>query len=200
MLRSMIIEERVRSRARRQKIQNIVLASVYAATVLGTVIVAPNAAQLLGHFGKNFGPKQRLNRRISQAVSRLYTKGFVTRTKTDKGIKLSLTKKGSKLAQELDKKENLYLKKPKRWDGKWRIVIFDVWERRRDVRDKLRNLLQKAGFIKIQDSVWVYPYDCEELFTFLRVDLRLGKGMLYIVAEEVEHDEQLRSHFRLPLE
>mgnify|MGYP001617628735 FL=1 len=101
----------------------------------------------------------------------------------------------------MEEEEKLFeIRKPKRWDRKWRIVIFDIWERRRGVRDRLRNLLQKNGFVKVQNSVWVYPYDCEELFVFLRTNLRLGKGILYIVAEEIEYDEAFRKHFKLPLQ
>lgn len=191
------IEQRVRGRVRRQRIQHVVLASVYAATAIGMVAVAPNSVQLLRYVQKYFGPKEKLSRRISQAITRLHSKGLIVRVKTEKGFSLKLTEKGNLLAASLEARESTHTDRPKRWDGKWRIVIFDVWERRRGVRDRLRLMLQKGGFIKIQNSVWVYPYDCEELFTFLRIDLRLGKGMLYIVAEEIEHDEKLRQHFHL---
>ncbi|HVV38848.1 MAG TPA: CRISPR-associated endonuclease Cas2 [Candidatus Paceibacterota bacterium] len=194
----MDIEKRVKTRARRQRIQHIVLGSVYAATAIGMAMVAPNSVQLLRHVQKHFGPKEKLGRRISQAITRLHSKGLVVRVKTEKGFSLKLTEKGNRLAESLEARESTHAHTPKRWDGKWRIVIFDVWERRRGVRDQLRHMLQKAGFVKIQNSVWVYPYDCEELFTFLRIDLHLGKGILYIVAEEIEHDEKLRQHFHLP--
>lgn len=78
--------------------------------------------------------------------------------------------------------------------------MFDVWERRRKVRDELRHTLEEFGFVKIQNSVWTYPYPCEKLLVFLRTHLKLGRGILYIVADEVEHDEQLRKHFKLPLD
>lgn len=159
--------------------------------------VAPNSIQLLKYVRTYLGPKEKLDRRIGQAITRLNQKGLVARVRTGVGMSVRLTEKGSRLAKELEAKEKLFFKKPQRWDGKWRVVIFDVWERRRSVRDKLRGMLQKTGFIKIQNSVWVYPYDCEELFVFLRADLRLGRGVVYIVAEEIEHDEKLRSHFRL---
>ena len=75
--------------------------------------------------------------------------------------------------------------------------MFDIWERRRPIRDKLRRALQKAGFRRIQNSVWVNPYDCEELVALLRADLRLGEGVLYLIAEGVENDQKLRQWFGL---
>lgn len=194
-------EEKVKQKAKRQKIQKAVLASVYLTAGLGLVLMAPNAARLLKYVGKYVGPKPRLDRRVSQAINRLRERTLIEQIQTDKGVALRLTAKGAELAVSMEEEEEklFEMRKPKRWDGKWRIVIFDIWERRRGVRDRLRNLLQKNGFVKVQNSVWVYPYDCEELFVFLRTNLRLGKGILYIVAEEIEYDEALRKHFKLPL-
>lgn len=191
------IEKKVRTRVRRQRMQEIVLASLYATTAVGVVVVAPNALRFLKHVNKFIVPSPKLHRRISQAITRLQQKGLARRVQSGKGTRLKLTDKGRGLAERLEATHVFTLRKPRRWDGKWRIVIFDVWERRRTIRDRLRIMLQKAGFIKIQDSVWVYPYDCEELFVFLRTDLQLGKGILYIVAEEIEQDERLRHHFGL---
>ena len=67
----MIIEERVRRRARRKKIQNIVLGSLYVVGVLGMVAIAPNSSQLLKHAGRLVGHRPNLNRRIGQAITRL---------------------------------------------------------------------------------------------------------------------------------
>ncbi len=194
------IEERISKRNKRQKIQEIVLVSVLVTAGLGAAIVAPNSLQLLKYVQKYVGPKPRLDRRISQSVSRLIQKGLLEREQTSGHISLQLTKEGKKLAGSLLAKEQAMPIKPKKWDRKWRLIIFDVWERRRRARGQLRSMLKNIGFVKIQDSVWAYPYPCEELFAFLRADLQLGKGMLYVVAEEVENDAQLRRHFGLPLE
>ncbi|MFA6414618.1 MAG: CRISPR-associated endonuclease Cas2 [Candidatus Paceibacterota bacterium] len=196
----MRVEEKVQRKAKRQKIQQAVLASVYLTAGLGLILMAPNAARLLKYVEKYIGPKPRLNRRISQAINRLRERGLIERVDTEKGVALRLTTKGARLAETIEEEEKQYeIKKPKRWDNKWRIVMFDIWERRRSVRDRFRMLLKRNGFVKIQNSVWVYPYDCEELFVFLRTNLRLEKGILYIVAEEIENDSALCKHFDLPL-
>lgn len=196
----MRVEENVRRRAKRQKIQEAVLMSLYFVAGLGLITMAPNAVRLLKYVEKYVGSKPRLNRRISQAVNRLRERGLVERVQKDKKVALRITERGAQLAASMEEEEKVFgTRKPRRWDGKWRIVIFDIWERRRGVRDRLRILLRRNGFVKIQNSVWVYPYDCEELFVFLRTNLRLGKGIVYIVAEEIEHDSMLRKHFALPM-
>ncbi len=186
------IEERVVRNIKRQKIQDIVLTGIYAATAIGLAAAAPNALQLLKYVEKYVGPQKRLDRRIAQATTRLKAKGLI-------GSDKELTDRGRKYAESLNTTMQVRPHIPLLWDKKWRIVIFDVWERRRDVRNRLRGLLESNGFVKIQNSVWVYPYPCEELFAFLRADLHLGLGMLYIVAEEIENDRRFREHFGLPL-
>jgi DNA-binding transcriptional regulator PaaX len=187
------IEARVAQRGKREKIQNIVLTGIYAMSALGLFVTAGNTVQLLKYVEKYIGPKKRLNQRISQAMLRLTSKGLISKNR-------KLTSRGEKLAQNLERMERVLPQKLLRWDKKWRMVIFDVWEKRRDVRDRLRAALENNGFVKIQNSVWVYPYPCEEFFAFLRTELRLGSGMLYIVAEEIENDRKFRRHFGLPLD
>jgi len=189
----MDIENRVKKRGTRKKIQDIALKSLYTAAVVGIAITAPNSIQLLRYVKGYIDNKSHLNRRMSQAFSRLVAKGLIA--KNSEGH-FRVTVKGRHAAESLLLSDRL-MKKPLRWDGKWRIAIFDVWESRRGVRDRLRNILGRNGFVKIQNSVWVHPYDCEELFVFLRMNLSLGRAILYIVAEEVERDAWLRKHFNL---
>jgi phenylacetic acid degradation operon negative regulatory protein len=45
----------------------------------------------------------------------------------------------------------------RRWDGKWRMVVFDVPQRRAGERIRLRRSLADRGFGYLQDSVWITP-------------------------------------------
>ncbi len=89
------------------------------------------------------------------------------------------------------------IQKPKRWDKKWRVLIFDIRERQRGIRDKLRRALINIGFARLQNSVWIYPYDCEDLVTLLKADFRIGKDILYLVVDELEFDRPILKHFGL---
>jgi phenylacetic acid degradation operon negative regulatory protein len=50
----------------------------------------------------------------------------------------------------------------RRWDGRWRLVLFDVTESRRGLRDKLRYYLRNHGFGYLQNSVWITPDPVDE--------------------------------------
>lgn len=188
----------MRRRIRKNQLRNAILISAYLALAVGMVVMMPNAVRLLKGMEKIVGPSPRLKRRISQKYSELVAQGIFKRVATSDGFQVVLTKKGQELAGGLALKEQLRMATPRKWDQKWRVIMFDIWERRRNIRDRLRESLEEVGFVKIQNSVWAYPYPCEALLIFLRKSLKLGRSILYMVVDEIEHDDFLRRHFKLP--
>ncbi len=57
--------------------------------------------------------------------------------------------------------------------------------------------MRELGFVRLQDSVWVFPYSCEEFLALLKAELKIGTSVLYMVVEEIENDKHLREHFNL---
>jgi hypothetical protein len=55
--------------------------------------------------------------------------------------------------------------------------------------------LQEAGFEKLQGSVWVYPYRCDDVVALLKRHLLLGRELIYIIADGIEGDEIIREKF-----
>ncbi len=43
-------------------------------------------------------------------------------------------------------------------DGVWKIIIFDIPEKKRYIRTVLRSRLESLGFRKWQNSIWISPY------------------------------------------
>ena len=63
----------------------------------------------------------------------------------------------------LEKKMKKYFRnRYKKWDHKWRVVIFDIPQEISSARKKFRHRLVTMGFYPIQKSVFVFPYPCEE--------------------------------------
>ena len=190
------LETQTKEKARRVQIrQKIALALFRMTTNSASAAFAPEEILRRRLFPKD--AKGSPARRIRQALQRLEAQGMIKRQTAARGWAAVLTEEGKRFAKKLHAAESIRIRTPRVWDQKWRIVIFDIWERRRGVRDKLRRTLEKVGFRRIQDSVWVCPYDCEELVAFLRADLRLGEGILYLIAEGVENDAKLRKLFDL---
>ena len=184
-----ILEQEMKTERRNKNIQKAILGTVAAAGLVAVIAVAPNAIQVLGMFGK----KGRYKERIESSRKRLVQNGLLEYTK--EGF-LKLTTKGEVKLRQLELHE-YKLKKPKKWDKKWRMLSFDIREERKTLRDKVRRTLVTIGFEKLHKSVWVYPYDCEDLITLLKADFKIGRDILYIIADKVENDGWLKKKFGL---
>lgn len=188
-----IAEKYVAKRVRRSRINAAIITCVAVAGIIAMGAVVPNISGL-------FRNKKYTRQRTYQANKRLsflIREGYLCIEERD-GLKyVRLTQKGERLAALMHQGQ-LAPKKPKKWDEKWRLLIFDVPEQRRHIRAKIRSTLITLGFVRLQDSVWVYPYDCEDLILVLKAELKIGKDVLYIIADHVENDKALRKHFQLP--
>lgn len=91
---------------------------------------------------------------------------------------------------------NLNLKKQKKWDGKWRLVIFDIPEERKKIRDSFRSHLKRLGFVEFQKSVFAFPYPCEDEIAILINFHRLNGNVRYMDSQ-LSYDADLRKAFLL---
>ena len=185
-----IIEEKYRKRRRNKDIQKAILATVKVAGLLTVATLAPNSIQYFRSLGIVPGKRQK---EIMFASKRRLIKNGLLRYKN--GF-LELTKKGE-AELELLEINDWKIDKPKKWDGRWRMLIFDIPETKRPLRDKVRRTLSTIGFLRLQDSVWIYPYDCEDLVTLLKIDFNVGKDLLYIIVDSIENDITFKKLFNL---
>lgn len=85
------------------------------------------------------------------------------------------------------------------WDSKWRMIIFDIPEKKRQQRDFLRKQLKWLGFKELQKSVWIFPYDIrkdvEELLSICKPDI--GGDIRFLTTEKIDSDKDLREYFNL---
>ena len=177
-------------KTRRKNITGIILGTVGFAGLLGVALVAPNAIGAMGKLGMI--PTGRQKEIINRARDRLLKRGFLKR----EGGFLRLTPKGQHTLRLLQARQAAQ-SKPRRWDRKWRVLIFDIPEYRKTLRDRIRRTLESIGFVRLQDSVWLYPYDCEDLVALLKADFRIGKDLIYLIVEEMEGDRDFKEHFGL---
>ncbi|MCX6714129.1 MAG: hypothetical protein NTV48_03440 [Candidatus Vogelbacteria bacterium] len=153
----------------------ILLALLALAGLATMAILAPNALQLLARRKKKKAGEWYLNRRLKKLIDL----GFVKK----EGNSFSLTDKGERQLAIIE--ERKFLEKEKRWDGKWRIIIFDIKEKNKKARDLFRLELVANGFKKLQNSVWISKNDGEELMRLIAVDLQLDKEIIFIESEKV---------------
>lgn len=185
------LELEVKRKTRRTNLKKIILATVGLAGMMAIAAVAPNILGAMGKLG--IIPRKRQKEFIEASRGRLIKAGFLTRD--DRGM-LRITPAGKKYLLKEIIYENFKNKKRK-WDGKWRVLIFDIPEKRKLDRDRVRYTFISLGFMRLQDSVWIYPYDCEDLVTLLKADLKMGKDILYMIVDALEYDKPVRLFFGL---
>lgn len=116
-------------------------------------------------------------------IKRLEQKGFIEKGIMEDEVCIRLTELG---ARKLEEKRNLRKEKAllnlkvrdEKWDGKWRIVIFDIPETNKRIRQALRETLRALEFWPLQKSVWISKKDyTKELRRWVR-ELGLSKHIL----------------------
>lgn len=114
----------------------------------------------------------------------------------DGSFKLVLTEDGKKAAKQLSLLgTSISFKKPKKWDGKWRVVLFDIPEKDRVFRNILREHLYNLDFRKLQKSVFVSPHPFEKAILEL-VDLySAGKYVRVITALKIDNEKNIKKYF-----
>ena len=147
-----MLEKGSRERTRRNQLRKIILHTIKAVGIISLALIVPNAVGAMAKMGLISSPRQQ--EVIRRSCERLVRQGLLKR----ENKKLRLTQKGEQTLRMLSLKEQLH-RKPRRWDGKWRVLIFDIPEYRANLRHKIRDTLRTIGFVRLQNSVWVYPYD-----------------------------------------
>ena len=121
----------------------------------------PGARQiLLGNVPQEIYPSA-----VLRTARRLYRKGLVKVSETKQGYKVEITDKGKTEILKFDL-NTLEIPIPEKWDKKWRIVFFDISEKRKKERDFLCHKLKAMNFYLIQESVFIHPFECEKEIPF----------------------------------
>jgi DNA-binding transcriptional regulator PaaX len=128
------------------------------------------------------------------ALERLKNKGWII---VDNDQRFHITKQGELALGRVVRQTKDGLSATRTWDGKWRLFAFDIPERLRVLRRELRLVLRRAGFIQLQQSLWVYPHECGELKQLLDMDARLARYVVYATVERMDNEKNLLASFGL---
>ena len=148
---------RTETRGQYLPMRNLILRTLAVSGMIGVALVAPKTITLLKKLDRGAANRKDLYRRITQAITRLEHAGLVHTSGQYAERRVVLTDKGRSMIETVRARE-YRIPEPTFWDGKWRIVMFDIREKRRGARSQLRSLLFGVGFLRLQDSVRVYPH------------------------------------------
>ncbi|MBI4065330.1 hypothetical protein HY409_03090 [Candidatus Gottesmanbacteria bacterium] len=168
---------------------------------IATILVAPNTAGALTKmfFSPSFsydheGWKRYNKGYLRQSLRRLEMQKLVKRSIVDGQDVVTITKEGkTKILKYAI--EHMEVKKPKGWDGKWRVVIYDIPARDRSIQWGIRDALKAMGFYQMQESVYLFPYSCYDEVEFLRSFYGIDAMVKYLLVTKLEDDTLYREYF-----
>ena len=110
-------------------------------------------------------------------------------------LALTLTDKGRAKLEAMHFEE-LHLPRGQRWDGKWRIISFDIPEDKRAARDALRRLLRELGFVLMHQSVWVQPLPCRRQVEQIKKSYGVGSHITLLEVTDFDQEAYFRRYFK----
>lgn len=169
-----------------------------AVLVVGVIIVAAQSPYFTQNVLRVFRNWKKYRRRkIYDTFYQLRKQGLITITKKNRQIYISLTEKGKMKAGWLQIND-LTIKRPSKWDKRWRLLLFDIEELKKGHREALRGKLKELGFIQLQKSIWMHPFDCEAEVELIRDFFGLSEQRCrFVVAEKIGADRVFKEHFKL---
>ena len=186
------------------EITKAILIGVGVAGLIVVVAAAPGvvlAAKLFDQNQQRF-PKKYEKKKAARTIQRLQRNNLLVVKKRGGKFVFELTKEGRRKFKEIQRKENLlknlHITKPARWDGKWRILLFDIPDiSHKQARDVLRGKLKEWEFYPLQKSVWICPWPCENEIQLAAELYGISQYVNIVVAEKISGDAVLKKHFGL---
>lgn len=138
---------------------------------------------------------KKINRKeLYKEINNLYRSKLVEKKEnTDGSFTMVLTEKG-KFKALTYRFENMKIESGD-WDGKWRLVVFDIPEKLRKGRDALREKIKELGFYELQKSVFVFPYECKNEIDFIVEFFELRKYVRTGILESIDNELHLKKIF-----
>lgn len=138
------------------------------------------------------------DRQLRNAFYQLRKKGLL-KVKAGRGrTELYLSDEAIKKAQYFDLLHKAEAKRKGKWNGRWFMIMFDVENGKTPARNAFRFFIKKMGFAKLQQSVWIFPFSCEEEIVFLKDFFGLSNREVCSVEDvSLGNDERFRRIFSL---
>jgi DNA-binding transcriptional regulator PaaX len=166
-----------------------------AGLTLGLSASPINYFRILKGIGEEW--KEINKRALHRAIKNLYRSKLIELKEDEDGmVALKLNEKGKERVLRY-KMDLMSIPEMQKWDGEWRIVLFDIPEFKKKSRDALRFHLKKLGFFEYQKSVFVHPYDCKNEIDFLIEFYTIRPHVRFIIAKSLDNELHLKRHFDL---
>lgn len=124
---------------------------------------------------------------VRSSLFRLQQKGMISSFKKQKETSFGLTHEGK---EWISSYKFRYAKSLKTWEGKWFLVTFNIPEKRRSLRNLLRERLKGLGFGRLHSNLWISPYNLKTECSKIIEELRLEEYVSMFITDYMGKDER----------
>ncbi len=178
---------------KRGELAKVILLLAVGTAVVASVCVAPGLGVIFKHLNAK-NTKERY--RVKRALTLMESQGVLIRQIENGKEVLVVTEKGQKQAWSV-LQENIKIKRPSKWDKRWRIVMFDIPEEKKLVRREVSYKIKNIGMEAIQDSVFASPFPCRSEVDKIAVHYNVRKFFIYLEADTIVLEQDLMKKFGL---
>ena len=180
----------------------IIIPTLFAGALTTTFLVAPGSVfgfkHLLSLVNENSKRKRRLKpSELRKIFMNMKRKELIDYKEFPNGnIKIKILKNGLKkaLINNLDK---VQFKIPKKWNGKFYVIIFDIPNKFKIQRDYFVRKLKELNFYPLQKSVYVFIYPPQEIIDFLSHVLDIAPYVRILEVSRIEGEKEILAHFNM---
>lgn len=171
-----------------------VLKLLAAGAILITVVLFPGIAalgpaikQIQKEREKKEWDKFNLSR-LRQVIKRLEKQKIVEIINE----RVKITEKGMRKILKYNL-SNMKLKR--KTDGKWRVIVYDIANLKKFHRELFRETLKRLKFLRLQKSVYITPFVCDDEIEYLRQLFDIGREVLIFKVAEIENAQVYKRYF-----
>ena len=188
-----IIKNIIENKSIRQ-IGKVLLAATFITGGIAIALTAPNLLGAIGKINQNFPSDKK--RSLIQAFYNLQNRRLIKKKKQGNRVFFTITPKGRAVFFK-DYIKKIKINKPRKWDGLWRVVIFDIPIKKNNERDILRDRLKYLGFFQFQKSAFISPFPCQMELEAILEYYGLFEYVTYLEAQKISGEKKCRHYFGL---
>lgn len=131
--------------------------------------------------------------RLKQLLTRLNKQKLVDIDVRNGAWVVDINERGKKklLKYKLD---DMTLKDDK-WDGRWRIITYDIFSKKKNERELFRKMLKQLKFFQLQRSVYITPYECSDEIEYLRQVCKIDSEVVILTVNGLENERAYKEYF-----
>ena len=131
--------------------------------------------------------------RLRQVIKRMQNSKYIELIEEDNIQVVKITEKGKMklLKYNIDKMKL----DESSWDGKWRLVVYDVVKSKRNNSEMFRKAINNLNLLKLQKSVYLTPFKCDNEIEYLRQIYNVGNEVLILKVGSLENEKAYKKYF-----